>query len=186
MKMKNKIDFQLFILNYLQDKSPANVNDIANALGYKPITPANRRAIQRALKSLIIQNEIISEGKARANIYRLKRTEIAKSQPHRESPDAPQDYFRNISLSTHSKKLLQKVLSPIQAREHVSYVSDFLFSYEPNHTYYLDSKLRSELHSAGNAEPTTRPAGTYARNILDRLLIDLSWNSSRLEGQISP
>ena len=27
-----------------------------------------------------------------------------------------------------------------------------------------------------------RPAGTYARNILDRLLIDLSWNSSRLEG----
>ncbi len=27
-----------------------------------------------------------------------------------------------------------------------------------------------------------RPAGTYARNILSRLLIDLSWNSSRLEG----
>lgn len=26
------------------------------------------------------------------------------------------------------------------------------------------------------------PAGTYARNILNRLLIDLSWNSSRLEG----
>jgi hypothetical protein len=27
-----------------------------------------------------------------------------------------------------------------------------------------------------------RPAGTYARQILNRLLIDLSWNSSRLEG----
>jgi Fic family protein len=27
-----------------------------------------------------------------------------------------------------------------------------------------------------------RPAGTYARHILDRLLIDLAWNSSRLEG----
>ena len=27
-----------------------------------------------------------------------------------------------------------------------------------------------------------QPAGTYARRILDRLLTDLSWNSSRLEG----
>ena len=27
-----------------------------------------------------------------------------------------------------------------------------------------------------------RPAGTYARQIYSRLLIDLSWNSSRLEG----
>ena len=27
-----------------------------------------------------------------------------------------------------------------------------------------------------------RPAGTYARGILNRLLIDLSWSSSRLEG----
>ncbi|MBX3287919.1 MAG: Fic family protein [Acidobacteria bacterium] len=31
-------------------------------------------------------------------------------------------------------------------------------------------------------ESVVRPAGTYARNILNRLLIDLSWNSSRLEG----
>lgn len=28
----------------------------------------------------------------------------------------------------------------------------------------------------------SQPAGTYARKILDRLLIELSWNSSRLEG----
>ena len=27
-----------------------------------------------------------------------------------------------------------------------------------------------------------RPAGTYARQLFSRLLIDLSWNSSRLEG----
>ena len=30
----------------------------------------------------------------------------------------------------------------------------------------------------------SQPAGTYARQILNRLLIDLSWNSSRLEGNI--
>jgi hypothetical protein len=26
------------------------------------------------------------------------------------------------------------------------------------------------------------PPGTYARQVLDRLIIDLTWNSSRLEG----
>ena len=31
------------------------------------------------------------------------------------------------------------------------------------------------------AEPT-RPAGTFARDIYERLLIDLAWSSSRLEG----
>ncbi len=30
--------------------------------------------------------------------------------------------------------------------------------------------------------PGQRPAGTYARNVLEQLLIDLSWYSSRLEG----
>jgi Fic family protein len=34
----------------------------------------------------------------------------------------------------------------------------------------------------GRVEAQARPAGTYARNIINRLLIDLSWNSSRLEG----
>ena len=34
----------------------------------------------------------------------------------------------------------------------------------------------------GKAERSDQPAGTYAREILNRLLIDLSWNSSRLEG----
>lgn len=34
----------------------------------------------------------------------------------------------------------------------------------------------------GRTPAGERPAGTYARDILNRLLIDLSWSSSRLEG----
>ena len=34
----------------------------------------------------------------------------------------------------------------------------------------------------GQAGQPKLPAGTYVRQVLDRLLIDLSWNSSRLEG----
>ena len=42
---------------------------------------------------------------------------------------------------------------------------------------------RALLQNIGR--PTTaqhQPAGTYAKRLLDRLLLDLSWNSSRLEG----
>ena len=38
------------------------------------------------------------------------------------------------------------------------------------------------MHSVGRAPGGERPAGTYARQILGRLLVDLSWASSRLEG----
>jgi hypothetical protein len=38
------------------------------------------------------------------------------------------------------------------------------------------------LFEIGKSPDSKRPAGTYARHILKRLLIDLSWNSSRLEG----
>ena len=40
----------------------------------------------------------------------------------------------------------------------------------------------TDLHEIGRAQIPAQPAGTYARQILNRLLIDLSWNSSRLEG----
>ena len=58
----------------------------------------------------------------------------------------------------------------------------FLDSYRPNETYYLDQSLRKELHLQGQAVSRHEPAGTYARHLANRLLIDLSWNSSRLEG----
>jgi Fic family protein len=38
------------------------------------------------------------------------------------------------------------------------------------------------LLRAGRTGNDEQPAGTYARRVLERLLIDLSWNSSRLEG----
>lgn len=38
------------------------------------------------------------------------------------------------------------------------------------------------LHETGAQPDGQKIAGTFARNVLDRLLVDLSWNSSRLEG----
>ena len=42
--------------------------------------------------------------------------------------------------------------------------------------------MRKELEDLGQVGLSALPAGTYLRQVMDRLLIDLSWNSSRLEG----
>jgi Fic family protein len=55
-------------------------------------------------------------------------------------------------------------------------------AYQPNVNYYLPPETRQNLQEMGKPPDGERPAGTYARTIYNRLLIDLSWNSSRLEG----
>ena len=47
---------------------------------------------------------------------------------------------------------------------------------------YLPDALRRQLHEMGRTSVSERPAGTHARDILGRLLVDLSWASSKLEG----
>ncbi len=64
----------------------------------------------------------------------------------------------------------------------MGYRREFLENYLPNKTWYLSLAVRKRLHSIGRVRHEEQPAGTYARDILNRLLIDLSWASSRLEG----
>ena len=54
--------------------------------------------------------------------------------------------------------------------------------YRPNVTSYLPEAIRRRLHELGRTPVGGQAAGTYARHILNRLLVDLSWASSRLEG----
>ena len=74
------------------------------------------------------------------------------------------------------------VTLPPGKRRPVGYDPCFLTSYQPNSTFYLPSATRRELAGLGQVGITDLPAGTYLRQILSRLLIDLAWNSSRLEG----
>jgi Fic family protein len=72
---------------------------------------------------------------------------------------------------------------PLFERKPVGYHMEFLESYQPNVSFYLPLDVRDHLHEIGKKTGMyAEPAGTYARHICQRLLIDLSWNSSRLEG----
>lgn len=148
------------ILKLFEKKHELNVPEIAEKANLSAENSTDRRAIQRALVHLIKQGIIQAEGEARARVYIYKDSPFSKASPN---------LLPHIERTAHSKK-------------HVGYNPDFLKSYKPNLTPYLSSSLREELHQLGKVETITRPAGTYARNILNRLLIDLAWNSSRLEG----
>lgn len=115
----------------------------------------HKRSVQRQLNKLLDSGEVEKTGKGRATIYRaINRAQDAQS------------YLKQ----------------PSSSRRYVGYNHEFLADYRPNTTFYLDEGHRKQLREWGQINPFEDPAGTYARKILDRLLIDLSWNSSRLEG----
>jgi hypothetical protein len=79
-----------------------------------------------------------------------------------------------IPLSPKALVIQKNVCQPIQTRRPVGYNRKFLDKYCPNETFYLSEKIRNHLFEIGKSTASKRPAGTYARQILNRLLIDLS------------
>ncbi|MGH8170349.1 MAG: Fic family protein [Steroidobacteraceae bacterium] len=87
-----------------------------------------------------------------------------------------------IALSSAAHDALAYVNRPRAARTPRGYERRFLDDYVPNETAYIPDETRAHLHEIGRPIPAQRAAGTFARDILGRFLIDLSWASSRLEG----
>ncbi|CAN5437331.1 hypothetical protein BH10PSE19_BH10PSE19_03980 [soil metagenome] len=174
MSLKKKLDLEALILRLLEEKNQISLREIANAAGLLAQVSTDRRAIQRALTNLIKREAIQAQGKARARVYTLS--------DYQSPTIVDENALKDIFLSAGSIELLQYFSKPVHIRKPVGYNQDFLKSYNPNQSAYLSSALRQELLTMGRVENVARPAGTYARNIINRLLIDLSWNSSRLEG----
>lgn len=87
-----------------------------------------------------------------------------------------------ITLSAVARSLSEQIRRPQNVRRPVGYSPDFLADYKPNVSSYLPEALRRKLRAMGQTSNEPLPAGTHFKKVLDRLLIDLSWNSSRLEG----
>ena len=136
----------------------------------------SRRNVQHRLVFLVKNGLLHADGKARARLYRLPLKAAKDVQGRFEAYNT-----HAISLSPEAKEIQAQVIRPIQARTPVGYNIQFLDEYRPNVTYYLSESIRQQLFEMGKTE-SEQPAGTYARKIYGRLLIDLSWNSSRLEG----
>ena len=142
----------------------------------------SRRSLQRRLASLIERKRILPEGDGRAIEYRLVST-IVGAVGSAQASSAVQGIGEvYIPVSPDGEDIRVYVRQPIQGRKPVGYDRELLEAYRPNQTRYLSPEIRQHLHNIGRSPDGERPAGTYARDILGRLLIDLSWASSRLEG----
>ncbi len=141
----------------------------------------DRRTLQRRLGELIKANRVLREGEGRASRYRL--APIVGVAHVIEAPDIAVGHTEvYVPLSRHGHEVKARVRRPVTERKPVGYKRAFLENYQPNRSAYLPDSIRGHLHAIGRSPFMKRPAGTYARDILNRLLIDLAWASSRLEG----
>ena len=141
-----------------------------------------RRTLQYRLKHLVGSQRLIREGVGRRARYRIPREVSATVRAVAGTPAVSVRAEVLPPLSRDGSEIRELVRRPTAAREPVGYNRAFLDAYLPNDTFYLSETERSHLHEVGKPYLAEQPAGTYARQILNRLLIDLSWNSSRLEG----
>ena len=141
-----------------------------------------RRSLQRRLARLIEQGRVQRLGDARAVRYRCAPLITKVSIQEGENPTDQPSTEIYVPTSPEGKEIKAYVRQARQLRPPVGYKLEFLEQYHPNQTAYLPQGLRDQLHALGRSPADQTPVGTFARDIINRLLIDLSWASSQLEG----
>src|ERR1035438_740492 len=137
------------------------------------------RTLQFWLKNLVESGRLTSEGVKRAVKYHLP---AAAGAAPGATPTEPAEAAAVVPVSGAGAAIQHHLSKPVEVRKPVGYNRTFLDSYRPNVRFYLSEKERESLREIGARHVAAEAAGTYAKQILTRLLIDLSWNSSRLEG----
>ena len=150
----------------------------------------SRRSLQRRLDVWVRSGSIKADGIRRGRRYFPPGNTPAPAPAPAPAAEAgrpvgasePAAVTPIVLISSAGRQVQALVHRPIPDREPIGYQRDFLERYLPNETEYLPENLKIHLRALGRTPDGHRPAGTYARDILNRLLIDLSWASSRLEG----
>jgi Fic family protein len=166
------------------------VAGLYHLLGYQ----ISRRSLQRRLSELVAAGKLTSEKRGRSTRYFVprpagqRRKEDGSIQLARVVGDALPEWAddvqmeNSIPLSPSGAEVRRGVRKPETERTPIGYQREFLDEYRPNESRYLTPETLAHLARIGRTPESERPAGTYARHMLDRLLVDLSWASSRLEG----
>ena len=139
-----------------------------------------RPSLNRILKDLLTAGLIAKQGMGRATRYTGLNPTKAATQilPHGLASSAEPG---RMAWSASARSLIESLRMPLGARTTVGYESRFVGDYIPNQSGLLPPQLAVDLFNAGRSKDQ-QPAGTYALEVLQQLLIDLSWSSSRLEG----
>lgn len=167
-----QIDRQIEEIAALVDAHPDGISRAAIATAYAAVhaRPITERTLRRRLEQLAVAERITPVGDSQRRVYRPAPVAITTQEAG------------GVPLTSSGIQVRTLVRRPIMEKAPVGYDRDVLFAYTPGQTWYLSRKVRLRLHEVGRTPDADRPAGTFAREILSRLLIDLAWASSRLEG----
>jgi Fic family protein len=155
--------------------------------------PMPRRTILRRLDDLIAAGAVHSSGNKRAVVYRaaVRAQQWPSAQPQAMQVREPErstlvNAPMQVPLSAQALEIRDHIRQPLAQRPTVAYQRSMVDQYVPNQSAYLSPEQRARLWEQGRTalagQQPQQPAGTYARQIANRLLVDLSWASSRLEG----
>ena len=132
-----------------------------------------RRTLQYRLKSLVTSKRLVMEGTGRWARYRAPRAIFLTADF--VAPPATTSATLDVlpPLSEAAMAIREHLRRPTVSRTPVGYDREFLDSYRPNETFYLSESDRALLQNIGRPKtPQHQPAGTYAKRLLDRLLLD--------------
>ena len=135
--------------------------------------------VGRLLDKLVKESVLVRKGRARATRY----FPAPVVEHMTESAHATDRVTATVSprWSEQARAVLDDLNRPLGVRQPVTYQRRFVDDYAPNESFLLPRELAETLAQEGRMAGQ-QPAGTYARKVLEQLLIDLSWSSSRLEG----
>lgn len=151
------------------------ISDLERQLASQGIA-ITRRTLQRRLDRLLEEGAIESKGGSRSVVYYSVQSKSVSALPKDD------EQANIVPLTKAGLEVRDHVRQPIALRRPVGYQRAFLEAYQPNEHSYLSPGQILKLTDLGQMTQARLPAGTYARDVLDRLLVDLSWASSRLEG----
>ena len=138
------------------------------------LTGLSLATLKRHLAPMVRQQLLVRTGHARATRYRLGDADTASAADRIVASVSP-------SWSASARTLRKALGRPLAARDPVTYQRKFVDEYIANVSSLLPPDLAQALFDEGRMQGQ-QAAGTYARKVLEPLLIDLSWSSSRLEG----
>lgn len=173
--MTPKIRTQLIEIADLVRSSPDGISKYQ--ISEKLKNSLHSRTILRRLASLIEDKTVVR----RRDQGITKYFPLANADDLVQPPLNPKNDHERI-FSDQSQQILKFLIVPATERSYVTYNRSFLEDYIPNETHYIGLETREQLLRNGIRFDEELAAGTFAKQISQRLLIELSYNSSRLEG----
>ncbi|MGY0200180.1 Fic family protein [Leptothrix sp. BB-3] len=164
----------------LDAAQPLPPGELAESLGL------SRPTLNRTLRDLVADGLLSRIGDGRSTRYEATLAARQDAEVRGWWTPAADEFSvaagpAPLAWSAAARPLVASLQAPLGTRSPVGHDRRFVADYVPNQSALLPPTLAADLFKAGRS-PDQQPAGTYAREVLEQLLIDLSWSSSRLEG----